>query len=174
MHEEVLELVNEKDEVIGDVLKRVANANPQLIHREILVLIYESKEKRDVLFEHRSKNKTVDPLRWDGVAGHVTKGMNTKEAAEMEISEELGLHDLELKYISKELVHYPNETHFCSLFIAPYNHGTITLELEEVEEVKFLNESAVNQMLHSGEQFSPHFLKMTRAFWRGDFDRFLI
>lgn len=50
--EEILDLVDENDEVIGKVGKSEANSDLKLIHREIGVLIYDGRKR--VLFNKRS------------------------------------------------------------------------------------------------------------------------
>lgn len=43
--DEIVDVVNEQDGVIGKSTKGEVNSNPNVIHREIAVLIYNSEEK---------------------------------------------------------------------------------------------------------------------------------
>ncbi|MCA9397648.1 NUDIX domain-containing protein, partial [candidate division WWE3 bacterium] len=87
--DELLDLVNENDEVIGTILRSEANSNPKVYHREIGILIADSQDR--VLMQQRSKNKKVYPLYWIvSCAGHVSAGMTPEEVAHKELQEELG------------------------------------------------------------------------------------
>ena len=85
--DELLDLVNEKDEVIGEVWKSEANSNPKLIHREILVYVFDDQNR--MLLQQRSFTKKVYPGQWaETCAGHIGKGEKPKIAAYRELSEE--------------------------------------------------------------------------------------
>ena len=54
MADELLDLVNEDDDIIGEVWKSTAHKDPKLIHREISVIISYTKNK--VLFQLLPEN----------------------------------------------------------------------------------------------------------------------
>src|SRR3989344_5920035 len=88
--DELLDLVNEEDEVIGTVWRSEAHKNPSKIHREIAVAVF--NHKGEVLIQQRSMKKTNDPGEWKiTAAGHVASGENPKDSAEREVLEELGI-----------------------------------------------------------------------------------
>ena len=102
--DEIVDVVNELDIVVGQATKREVNGNPALIHREVGVLIYD--ENNRVLTQLRSRNKKFNPLIWSiSVAGHVPSGMTTEAAAYMEMKEELGIYT-PLRYIEKNLLRF--------------------------------------------------------------------
>ena len=86
--DELLDLVNEKDEIIGEVWKSEAHKNPSKIHREVVIAVF--NKKGDVLLQKRSINKEYHPGRWAITAGHVGKGEVPGDAAKRELFEELG------------------------------------------------------------------------------------
>jgi isopentenyldiphosphate isomerase len=57
MSDELLDLVNSKDQVIGEIWKSDAHKDPQSIHREISVIVVNHDNK--VLFQKRSKRKRL-------------------------------------------------------------------------------------------------------------------
>ena len=84
--DELLDLVDENDEVIGTILRSEANSNPEVYHREIGVLIADNEDR--VLMQQRSRNKKIYPLYWIvSCAGHVTAGMSPEETAHKELRE---------------------------------------------------------------------------------------
>jgi isopentenyldiphosphate isomerase len=63
MVDELLDLVDESDQIIGELWKSKAHKGPKLIHREVAIIIHNDKSK--VLFQKRSTNT---PLGWFGLA----------------------------------------------------------------------------------------------------------
>jgi isopentenyl-diphosphate delta-isomerase len=134
--DEILDLVNEKDEVIGEVEKDIANDDLKLFHREILVYIFDDHNR--MLAQQRSFKKKVYPGSWaETCAGHIGRGEDPEVAAHRELFEEFGF-DVKLKFIAKRLIEYPNETHFAYCFTGRYDGSKITFQKEEIEQIKFV------------------------------------
>ena len=161
--DEIIDLVNEHDEVIGQTTKGEANGNPTIIHREIAVLIYD--ESNRILFQQRSRKKTVGPLSWDlSVAGHIPSGTSIEEAAHLELQEELGF-DVSLEFAVKKLRKYDNETHFASYFIGQYDNSPIMFEQEEVEQTKFMNKIELQRFMTEGNKVGDAAIDIAGWFW---------
>lgn len=89
-NDELLDLVNKKDEVTGKVWKSEAHKNPLKIHREVAIVVF--NERGEVLIQQRSLFKKNDPGEWKiSSAGHVGRGEEPKHAVERELFEELGI-----------------------------------------------------------------------------------
>lgn len=170
--DEIVDMVNEKDEVIGKSTKGEVNSNPNVIHREVAVLIYNNEGK--ILIQQRSKNKRTNPLMWIiSVAGHVKSGQTYDEAAHMELKEELGF-DTELKLYEKQLFRLSNETQFtCSYLGKVPEDAQIKFDSNETEAVRFVNESELDEMLKAGEEVEEYSLSDFRKFFGGEFDKLL-
>ncbi|KKT67379.1 MAG: Nudix hydrolase 3 [Candidatus Woesebacteria bacterium GW2011_GWC2_45_9] len=169
MADELLDLVDRNDRVIGKLWKSVAHKNPELIHREVAIIIYNDKGK--VLFQKRSKSKKVNPGIWtESAAGHVPKGMKPIDAAHMELLEELGF-ETKLKFFGKTLAHMPSETHFTYWFVGEFPKGAkIKLQKDEVERVSFLSPQKLKKLIESGETYDPQGTAgqpkdMVKEFW---------
>lgn len=88
-HEELLEVVNYKGEVIGILPRSHIHGNPSLVHRVVHVLVFNSKG--ELLLQKRSLTRDVAPGKWDtSVGGHINPGEDPLEAARREMKEELG------------------------------------------------------------------------------------
>jgi isopentenyldiphosphate isomerase len=134
-HEELLEVVNYKGEVIDILPRSSIHGNPSLLHRVVHVLVF--NKKGDLLLQKRSLNKDVAPGRWDtSVGGHVNPGEDLLEAAMREIQEELGISYCKPEFLytythsnayETELVY----TYFC------IHEGTIYFNKDEIDEVRF-------------------------------------
>ncbi len=165
---EIIDIVNESDSVIGTATKAEANANPALIHREIAILIY--NEKREVLFQKRSKYKKFLPQVWTlGVAGHIKSGQPPEVAAKNELYEELGIKKSVLKYVRKDLMHYKTESHFCYLFICEISSSVrFKLNTAEVDKVHFFSPTILKTYLSQGENFDQGSIDDAQKFWAGE------
>lgn len=169
--EEILDLVDEDDNVIGEVQKSDANRDPKLIHREAGVLLFDGR--RNLLLQKRSFRKQVSPGAWEvTAAGHVTKGLTPIEAAHKELKEELGF-DTELKFVEKYKVVLPNETHFTYFYLGEYNGQRLAIEMDEVEEARLFSQGEFDKLKSSGAQIGQASASVIRRFWVGDFDHLL-
>jgi len=67
---EIFDIVNEEDRVIGQTTRGEAHGNPKLMHRSIGVVIFNSKG--EIFLQQRSATKDTDPLKWTiSCSGHV-------------------------------------------------------------------------------------------------------
>ncbi|MFO1475773.1 MAG: NUDIX domain-containing protein [Verrucomicrobiota bacterium] len=89
MNEEIFDVVNENDEVVGRRPRSEVH-RLGLLHRAVHVLVFNSK--RQVFLQKRSMKKDRQPGVWDSSAsGHVDSGEHYDETAQREVREEIGL-----------------------------------------------------------------------------------
>jgi len=89
MTEEIFDVVNERDEVVGQSLRPEVHARG-LRHRAVHVLVFNARG--EVFLQKRSMSKDTSPGLWDSSAsGHVDSGEDYDECAVRELREEIGL-----------------------------------------------------------------------------------
>jgi isopentenyl-diphosphate Delta-isomerase len=89
MKEDIFDVVNERDEVVGSRPRSEVH-RLGLMHRATHVLVFNSKG--DVLLQKRSMTKDRQPGLWDSSAsGHVDTGEDYDTCAVRELYEEIGL-----------------------------------------------------------------------------------
>ena len=89
MSEELFDVVNEQDEVIGR-LPRSEVHRRGLLHRAVHVLVFNSRG--EVFLQKRSWKKDRQPGVWDSsTSGHVDAGEDYDSTAVRELGEEIGL-----------------------------------------------------------------------------------
>jgi len=138
---EILDLVDENDVIIGEVERRIANADPTKLHREIGVILVDNKKR--VLLQRRSLKKKIHPGLWIlSAAGHVPQGMDPMKAAYKELLEELGF-DTKLTFVEKFLNTYEHERNFAYLYSGQYKGENIILDPSESEAVILVNRSEI-------------------------------
>lgn len=114
--DEIFDLIDADDRVVGRVRRGDAHRNPSLLHRSVQVLLFRSDAQ--LLLQHRSESKDLFPGYYSASAsGHVDSGEDYATAASREMREELGV-SLPLTYLGKRLVRSNMETEMTALFIA--------------------------------------------------------
>lgn len=169
--DEVVDVVDENDNVIGTSTKGEVNSNPSLWHREICVIIYDNQGR--VLVQQRSKNKKHNPLVWTlSVAGHVPSGETYERAAHRELKEELGI-GTELNVYEKQAFHLPTETQIITSYLGKFPQGeTITINKNEVETYRFVSEGELEE-LNLKDKVEDISLADLRKFFKGEFKKFV-
>lgn len=145
--DELFDIVNENDEVIGQATRGEVHENPKLIHRSIGIIIYSTDNR--IFLQKRSMGKDTDPGRWTiSSSGHVGKGDSYKKAAEREMEEELAIR-ISLSQLAKYLVRSPQETEMTALFTA-VSDGPFTLASKEINDGKFFGKEELELELKMG------------------------
>ncbi|MDH5533533.1 MAG: NUDIX domain-containing protein [Candidatus Pacebacteria bacterium] len=166
--EEILDLVDQNDEIIGEVIRKDANNNPKLTHREVGVIIIDQNNK--ILLQKRSQYKTVFPGMWSITAGHILKGENPDQTAHTELKEELGF-DTKLVFLDKEFHKYNHETHFMYYYLGKYNGEEIELEQAEVEKVNFFSENGIEELIKSGQEVNQIHLPIIKKIFNQEYQK---
>lgn len=109
----------------------------------------------NLLVTLRSPTKKTDPNKWDIVGGHVKFGETSREAAQREIKEELGLEidPNKLVYMGTER----NDVLFSDLFLldTKINLSKIQFQKDEISAIKMVGYREFLRMLN-GKQFSEN------------------
>lgn len=87
--EEIFDVVNERDEVIGRAPRKEVHAHG-LLHRAVHVLVFNARG--ELFLQKRSMTKDTAKGKWDSSAsGHLDSGEAYDECAVREVREEIGL-----------------------------------------------------------------------------------
>ena len=159
MKEELIDVLNENVIKTGEILSRDEVHNRGLQHRIIVVAII--NEKNEILLQQRSHNKDKNPDMWDiSVTGHLSSGQDSLMVATREISEEVSVslgYSVEVKdfrfMFSFRREEKVNDNHFDRQFYdffilrqSGLNENNIKFQESEVQAIKFVNISELNEM----------------------------
>lgn len=134
--QEVFDIVDRNDRVIGRATRRQCHADPALIHRSVMILIF--NDRNEILWQKRSQGKDLYPGQWGpSASGHVDAGEGYDRAAARELKEELGV-ELEMEFLGTFLFSYPREQEFSALYRA-YSQGPFQPDAIEVDDIRFLS-----------------------------------
>ena len=133
--DEVFDLVDRDDHVIGRVRRGDAHRDPRLIHRSVQVVIFTSDGR--VLLQRRAATKDLFPgYLCASASGHVMAGDDYHQTARRELIEELGVAPA-ITYLDKALVYSEMETEITALFLARCD-GPFTFSPTETDGGVFL------------------------------------
>ena len=134
--EELFEIVNENNEVIGTALRSECHGNPNLCHRTAHVIVLNNNG--DMLLQKRAVSKDIQPGKWDtAVGGHLALGETFEQAAVREMNEELGIsEDQSLTFLFYMKIRNKIESENVAVFSTVYN-GPFKIQKSEIDEIKF-------------------------------------
>ncbi len=149
--EELFDIVNKDDTVVGKAKRREVHKNKNLIHRSIGVVVF--NKKGELFLQQRSKTKDTDPLRWTiSCSGHVAAGNSYLKSAKRELEEELGLK-LPLKKLIKYLCYAPDETEMVMLYKTKTDRIP-KVNNEEIIKGRFFSQKELKELLKSDFKIS--------------------
>ncbi len=153
--EEIFDVVDKNDRVLGTAARSEVHGNPALIHRVAHVLVFNS---RGALFlQKRAMNKDVQPGKWDtSVGGHVDSGEDYQQAAVREMQEELGIDSTNIRFLYKYLHANDYESEYVSTFSCLWD-GPVKTNEAEIEEGRFWELGEIEENLETG-LFTPNFM----------------
>lgn len=129
MKEELVILVNEKDEQIG-VMEKIEAHEKALLHRAFSVFIL--NDKNEVMLQQRASEKYHSPLLWTNTCcSHQRAGETNIEAGTRRLMEEMGF-EVPLKDV------------FNFIYKAPFDNGLTEHELDHVMIGYFDGEPLIN------------------------------
>ena len=155
--EEMLDIVNADDEVIGQASRAQVHRENQL-HRATHIILFNSEQH--IFMQLRSKSKDTNPGLWDtSAAGHVDAGETYEACAARELAEELGVvvpADA-LREIGRLSPSADNGYEFVRIYAAT-SDDPITLEPSEIDDGKWVTRAELERWLSdSPEAFATTF-----------------
>ena len=152
--EDIFDVVNEHDEVIGREPRSVVHVRG-LRHRAAHVLVFNAAGK--VFLQLRSMTKDNNPGVWDSsCSGHVDAGETYVVAAERELMEEIGLLvEQPLEPLFKLDACEDTGMEFCWVY-RTQSEGPFDLNPEEIDEGRWFSAQELTEQLDANpEVYSP-------------------
>lgn len=157
MPEDIFDVVNERDEVVGSKPRSEVH-RLGLLHRAVHVLVFNAQGQ--IFLQKRSLKKDRQPGLWDSSSsGHVDSGEDYDTTAVREVWEEIGIR---LKETPERLFKIPACEETDQEFVWVYrceNEGPFTLNQEEIERGGWFSPEEVSQwMKEKPEEFASALL----------------
>jgi isopentenyldiphosphate isomerase len=144
--DEVVDIIDENDKVIGKTTKNIARGK-NILHRGAHVVVFNSDGK--LFVQKRSKTKLVHPGLWGlGAGGWVSSGEDYETAAKRELKEELGIKK-GIKFLF-DFRYKTSDDNYKSKFYKCIFDGKIKLQKEEIEKGEFRTINEIKNMSKKG------------------------
>lgn len=159
--DEIFEVVDEEDRIVGQATRSECHGNPALIHRVAHVLVLNNKG--ELLLQKRSRKKDIQPGRWDtSVGGHLVPGEDYWRAALRETREELGIENPRPVFLYHLRIRNDIEAENVGTFLIRHE-GPFSFDKEEIDAVRFWSAGEIGDHLGKGV-FTPNFEEEWRRF----------
>jgi isopentenyl-diphosphate delta-isomerase type 1 len=165
MAEEIFDIVNERDEVIGHKPRSEVHAQG-LLHRAVHVLVFNSRG--EIFLQKRAMKKDRQPGVWDSsCSGHVDSGEDYDETALRELGEELGLRlTAAPQRLFKIDACFATDAEFVWVYRCE-NEGPFELHPDEIETGGwFVPERVTKWIEEKPEEFATSFVFIWKLFYR--------
>lgn len=167
MKEEVLDIVNEKDEIIGNAPYEEIHQK-KLRHRVAHALIF--NDAGEFLLQLRAAHKKAFPMHWSfSIGGHVRHGESYEKALVREAQEEANLSLLPENFICKGKGTYTDELGHKVAYKTYELHYDGPIEAGQKEEVAALQFTDIatfkNMLTDAKEKFQPEMLAVLKRHW---------
>ena len=150
MPEELVDIVNGQDEVVGQATRYDAHTK-FLCHRVASIWFY--NDRGEILLQKRSTKKDTFPGTLSiSASGHVDAGQTVEQTAVREIKEETGI-DIQfsdLHFLEKKIVAFPPLNHFGNYFAYKFQGTTESLRFD-VEEVESFEWTAASRLYDAND-----------------------
>lgn len=154
MSEEMLSEVDKDGKVMGVITRSEAHSGSKKLHPVIHVHIFNNRG--DLLLQKRSLTKKIQPGKWDtSVGGHIAHGEKIELALERESFEELGIRNVNFKFITKYVWNSEIESELVFVFVATVNDFKFVPN-DEVIEARFWTSKEIKANIAKGV-FTPNF-----------------
>lgn len=168
--EEILDLVDENDRIIGNAPRSDCHGDPRCMHRAVHLFVL--NRQREIYLQKRSGDKRVQPGKWDtSVGGHIATGEKTVDALFREAYEELGLNGFSPTFMYRYIMRNDFESELINTFVCIWDKE-LTPDPQEISYGCFWREEEIVAAL-GGCTFTPNFEDEFQRFtdWRRRYPR---
>jgi isopentenyl-diphosphate delta-isomerase type 1 len=163
MPEDIFDIVDDRDEVIGHERRSVVHTRG-LLHRAVHVLVFNARG--EIFLQKRSLKKDRQPGVWDSsCSGHVDSGEDYDQTAVRELREEIGLR---LNAPPQRLFKIDACAATDAEFVWVYrcsSEGPFQLHPDEIETGDWFTSGRVTQWIAEKPQdFAPAFMLIWKLF----------
>ena len=159
MHDELIDIVNEKDEVIGTTTRKDAYVNLSMI-RIVHVFIFNANG--EMALQIRSKDLSFCPGHYvTAGSGHVLSSETYQQAGKRELKEELDI-DVPLMFEGSERYQQPNGMKKILGVLRGNYDGLLVPHEADVEGARWCSMEELQHMVYRAEPFHPEFLLLLK------------
>ena len=167
MPDELFDIVNEKDVVIGQEMRSIVHERG-LWHRGVHVFLFTQDGK--LLVQQRSKDRIHAPLALDcSVSEHLKAGEDYYTAAVRGLKEEMGLEGIDIQALVKFKMNYgPNDNEISELYQGVVDPAAVKFDPVEVERIVFYSLPELEELLLKKRTLFSYWFEQIFRWYLGD------
>ncbi len=135
---EIVDIVDEQGNVIGNRVRSECHRNKSLIHPAVHFTLYDAKTKR-VLMTKRSTTKKFDGGKSCFLGEHVLSGESLTDAVARGFQEELGFEGEEFHELDTHIFRFESQTEYTKFYIALWKGEELHPDRNESEKEWWMN-----------------------------------
>ena len=167
MEDELLDLVNEQDQVIGTIWRSQAYEQNKLASLRAVWLLIRNQDGKFWIPRRHASKKTLPNCLDGSAAGHVGSGETYEQAMIREVQEELNINILDLPYrfVGKLI---PQEGAICFVEIFELqvpNDFIIDYNKDDFSEFFWLSPQEIIEKINNGEKAKESLIKIMKKFY---------
>jgi len=148
MMDEILVIVDEEDNEVGKMPRKEVEEEA-VLHRSGNVIV--KNDKGEIFVHQRKIGKFPFSGMWDiKVGGAIPYGESYEDAAKRELYEEIGVKDIELKFLFKQKTRSNVQNTNREVFMCIWN-GAVKLQEEEIEQGRFMTIDEIKKLDADGK-----------------------
>jgi isopentenyldiphosphate isomerase len=153
--EEIFPIVDDEGNTIGEAPRSVCHdGKSMLLHPVVHLHLFNSSN--EMFLQKRSKNKDVQPGKWDtSVGGHVAPGELVENALKREVEEEIGITVFIPTFIGKYIWKSSIERELVHVFTTISDDKPV-IDPDEIDEGRYWTMNEINGSIGKGI-FTPNF-----------------
>ena len=150
---EIFPIVDEQGNTVGRATRGECHSGSMLLHPVVHLHLFNSRG--DLYLQHRPKWKDIQPDKWDtAVGGHVDYGEAITQALQREVREELGLTELEFRFLKSYVFESKVEREYVNVYMAVSDSEPNPSD--ELDGGRFWSRAEIEKSIGAGI-FTPNF-----------------
>lgn len=157
MKDELFPIVDLQGNTVGSATREECHSGSMLLHPVVHLHIVD--EDGNILLQRRSRNKDIQPRKWDtAVGGHVDYGETVETALRRETLEELGIELTGPKHLLRYDFKNDREHELVNTFYIKVVRGDFNAVYDpvEIDEIRFWSPQEVKEAIGNGV-LTPNF-----------------
>lgn len=137
MDSEILDIINDDDQVIGQAPRSECHRNPDLLHRCTHFTLKDTKTG-NILLTHRPAEKKEDGGKFCFAGEHVLAGETFEDALIRGVQEEFGFTPTTWTIIGKQKFSYDQQSELGKMFLVNWNGEMLAWDKKDFQTLHWL------------------------------------
>lgn len=155
--DEIFDVVNEQDEVIGTATRKECHSNADLIHHTVHFTLRDPKTEK-ILITRYPLTKEHDAGKFCFLGEHIVAGESYPDAARRGCLEELGIEIVKFEEKAHHIFKYQNQTEFVRFFLGKWNGTEIHFDSEEIAKIIWIERGELKKGTYDFSEMTQYWI----------------